>query len=249
MQADREAEQRLGYLTETRTGWPVDAANLPDGAPRVTFRAILQGGELPAVAIVRTVETGGIALVTAPVWKVAYGSPTEAQRRCDWLAAREGRCVELGRAAAVFGPDYVTSAIELGIRVEDTKREQRRREDEEIAEVAREMAEEDRRKSLVITCHFKEAKGRFVVELRRGNSHVPFWSINFDEKWERDRFWDWFGWQKRRWPDLADFLATHERIDLDRMLLKEMLETERRVKREGLGAGGRRPLRFWRGDA
>jgi hypothetical protein len=36
--------------------------------------------------------------------------------------------------------------------------------------------------------------------------------------------------------------------EVGRELLYEMLTTEQAVKKRGLGAGGRRPLLFWRGD-
>lgn len=249
MHADEEAGRKVGFIIETPSGWPSNAAAAGQGLLRVAFHATAQTGEAPAAAIVRTVEIGGVALVAATVWTATYEAPAEAGGRCDWLAAHEGRCVELGRAAAVFGSGYVTSAIEAGVRVEEADHEQRRRQDEERARIAREAAEEDQREALVIYCYFKEREGRFVIELWRGNTDKRFWSLDFDENWERDRFWDWFGWQESRWPDFAAFLAAHEEIDLDHMLLKEMLETERRVKKDGLGAGGRRPLRFWRGDA
>ncbi len=37
-------------------------------------------------------------------------------------------------------------------------------------------------------------------------------------------------------------------LQLERRLLREMQETEIRIKRAGLSAGGRRPLRFYRGE-
>ena len=45
-----------------------------------------------------------------------------------------------------------------------------------------------------------------------------------------------------------DHAAEHGDESLARMLVDEMFATERRVKKEGRGAGGMRPLRMWRGD-
>ena len=249
MHEEDAAAQVVSYLTETRHGWPSGEFIGRDGTPRVTFTPTFNDGDKPALAIIRSVEIGGIAVAVAPVWAASYETMADAQLRWETLTRNDGRCSELGRAAAVFGLDQVTATIETGIRIEEANREGRRRQVEQIDRIAREMAEESRRKARVITCYFKEPKGRFVVELTRGNTHQPFWSLSLVEKWERDRFWDWLRWQKDRWPDFADFLTTGEGIDLERMLLKEMLETEKRVKKAGLGAGGRRPLRFWRGEA
>lgn len=70
----------------------------------------------------------------------------------------------------------------------------------------------------------------------------------FDEGWERDRVWDWLRWQTRRFEDIRLRIDGIGAAAVERELLHEMLVTENRVRKTGLGAGGRRPLRFWRGD-
>jgi hypothetical protein len=85
-------------------------------------------------------------------------------------------------------------------------------------------------------------------EAEYGTDDGRFWSIAFDEAWERDRFWDWFSWQTERFQEFADHMKDGDRLDLERKLLKEMIVTEQAVKKQGPGAGGRRPLRFWRGE-
>ena len=68
----------------------------------------------------------------------------------------------------------------------------------------------------------------------------------FKEK--RARLCDWLRWQKERFLEFLDYAAEHGGEALTRMFIDEMFVTERRVKKEGRGAGGMRPLRMWRGD-
>lgn len=75
---------------------------------------------------------------------------------------------------------------------------------------------------------------------------VSAWT--YDRAIERDRLCDWLRWQKDRFLGFLDYAATHGSEALSRMLIDEMFLVERRVKKEGRGAGGMRPLRMWRGD-
>jgi len=72
--------------------------------------------------------------------------------------------------------------------------------------------------------------------------------VTYDRAIERDRLCDWLRWQKTRFLGFLDHATEHGAESLSRMLVDEMFATERRVKKEGRGAGGMRPLRMWRGD-
>jgi hypothetical protein len=241
-------ERQLGYLTETRLGWPVRGMACLERQPSVVFRSTCPDDRSCAVALVRSVEVDDVVLAATLVWTAAFDTPAEAQRRRDWLDADAVRRIHLGRYAGLFGPGHVTSAVETGLRIEEVRLEERRRLDDEAALLAREMAEDDVRESRKIACYFRERRRRFFIDLERGNGKELFWSIAFDEKWERDRFWDYFGWQRDRWPSFAEHLDGHDSRDLERLLVKEMFDAEKRARAEGVSAGGRRPLRFWRGD-
>ena len=54
-------------------------------------------------------------------------------------------------------------------------------------------------------------------------------------------------WQKPRFEAFLGHAAEHGGEALTRLLIDEMFETERRIKKDGRGAGGMRPLRMWRG--
>lgn len=90
--------------------------------------------------------------------------------------------------------------------------------------------------------------GRHVLELQRKSCSEAEWSVSYDRAIERDRLCDWLRWQKQRFLGLLDHAAEHGAESLSRLLVDEMFATERRVKKEGRGAGGMRPLRMWRGD-
>ncbi|PTM47969.1 hypothetical protein C8J24_1376 [Sphingomonas aerolata] len=116
------------------------------------------------------------------------------------------------------------------------------------AEEAGLLAEQELAATAEVAAHYRMRKKRFAVILEYGTADGRFWSIAFDEAWERDRFWDWFSWQTERFQEFADHMKDGDRLDLERKLLKEMIVTEQAVKKQGPGAGGRRPLRFWRGE-
>lgn len=131
-------------------------------------------------------------------------------------------------------------------RLEELAEERDRLAEEEAAERKRE--DEKRAYEGSVHSFFRKKGDRFVVEFNKGHEDRPFWTISFEEAWERDRFWDWMAWQLHRYDELSAFLNANPRLELERKLLREMLLTEKTIKKQGLGAGGRRPLRFWRGE-
>jgi hypothetical protein len=86
------------------------------------------------------------------------------------------------------------------------------------------------------------------VELRRGGSDESFFSIGFAEGWKRDRFLDWFRWQRGRLQEFADFLDANDPRALRARLLREMIEAERLARSNKLTTSGRRQLRLWCGQ-
>lgn len=87
------------------------------------------------------------------------------------------------------------------------------------------------------------------VELCRGDADEAFWTMTFDERWERDRFWDWMRWQEDRFREFADVFSAEGASALSGRLLREMVTAEKAARAAGLTTSGRRPLRFWCGEA
>ena len=155
-------------------------------------------------------------------------------------AIKKGRLdpVFLGRLTMMFGS---AALDELADRLVAAARAERAEELEEAATRAR--------NHFVVNLYAREGKhGRHVLELQRRSSDKAEWSVTNDRAIERDRLCDWLRWQKDRFLDFLDHAAEHGGEALSRMLIDEMFVTERRVKKEGRGAGGMRPLRMWRGD-
>ena len=94
----------------------------------------------------------------------------------------------------------------------------------------------------------RKARQERESELQRKSDSHAEWSVRFDRSSERDRLCDWLRWQKPRFGAFLEHAAEHGTEALTRKLVDEMFETERRIKKEGRGAGGLRPLRMWRGD-
>jgi hypothetical protein len=220
----------------------------PQTYGEVIFEAELRDTPPYGVAIVRRLMAGPTHSACAVVWSAQFDILEQAALHHDWLVRNPARCTWLGRHASVFGPEEATSEIELGLEVDRLEVDEKRLKAARFAQEAAERAEQERRQRLLIESFLDDADGWFGLNLRRGNEQKPFWVIRFRERWERERFRDWFRCQSQRFATWAEFLENNSADDLERMLLREMLETERRVKKAGLGAGGRRPLRFWRGD-
>ena len=194
----------------------------------------------PIVRLQRHVVCDAQVIATATVWSLRPGDTAEAERCRTWMLGHPQDWSLWALVASIAGPanlaDIVRAGVAAGIVRERDKVEADRREAERDAELHR-----------VIESFLVERKGRFGVTLERGDATRPFWSVMFREKWERERFRDWWNCQRHRFAEFAEYLESHEPLDLERLVLAEMLATEKAVKAAGLGAGGRRPLRFWRG--
>lgn len=145
----------------------------------------------------------------------------------------------LGRLSAIFGPAEIDHAVdEIVAEAEAGRAEALRRADEKAL-----------RGKIVNLYARKDKHGRAVLELQRASRDDADWQVRYDRAAERDRLCDWLRWQKPRFLDFLDYAAEHGDEALTRMLTDEMFAAERRIKKEGRGAGGLRPLRMWRGDA
>jgi len=193
------------------------------------------------VALVHQIGDAALDEGGTTIWSHTFDTAEEAEHCRQWMWSQPERWAYWGRLASVLGPVHVTAIVSQGVAEEAMRR---RKE----AAAAREAAEQDARLSLIIESYLVERGGRFGVNLKRANEHEAFWTILFRERWERERFRDWWNCQRDRFQEFAEYLEDHSAIELERVVLQEMMETERQVKKAGLSAGGRRPLRFWRGE-
>ena len=193
-----------------------------------------------SVLLVRPTPQNGAAGVIA-VWHSYVGSD-RARLVFDWMSARPDQWALWSRLSCLFGEHSVRAIV-----VDGAER------DAEVAaadeEVARLEEEERRRLHEDVDLFVLDPKNqRPGVSLESGDEDKPFFVMRFSEKWERERVLDWLRWQKPRFREFRDLVAVEGAVALERLIIAGMRETERDAKRRGLGSGGRRPLRFWRGE-
>jgi hypothetical protein len=201
------------------------------------------------VSLIREMSCGGEVVMRTVAWSAVHEGEDIATDAYEALGAHQKNLLYWSVAALTLGEacvsDIVAPLIAKFVEDRDAERERVAKQ----AEEARRKAEEKLAAETALGFWIKTKKGRYLLNLHRGGSGTqPLWSIAFDEAWERDRFWDWIGQLEDRFAEIAAEAQKIDWADLERMLLREMLVTEQRVKKQGLGSGGRRPLRFWRGD-
>lgn len=171
------------------------------------------------------------------IWSRDFYSQAELH---DVLAQIKEAGIELGfwgRLVLLLGPSSVDAEID---RIVATHRERVAHQEEEQS---RRAAARQRVQSCV-----SDKNGWYYLTLERETDDEPEWKIGFRGKAERERLRDWFRWQTSRFLEFLDYAANHGAAALEKRLLDEMFAAEQRVKQEGRGAGGTRPLRMWRGE-
>lgn len=199
--------------------------------------------------IVRELSCDDEVVARVIAWSREYDEPQQAIDAYEALSARQADLIYWSVGSQALGREWLTPIMAEVVAGFVSDRDEARvraaaEENKALEEAARELEEANE-----ISAYFRERKGSFHIDLDRGSdTEKRVWSIGFDESWERDRFWDWLCWHTERFEEFAGYLEEATRLDLERKLLREMLVTEQTVKKQGLGSGGRRPLRFWRGE-
>ncbi len=196
------------------------------------------GDDACTVEILRRRSDGQIV----PVWSVVLDGPKAARTLYDWMMTNPPSWSMWGRLSLRVGPE---AAGRLIMKAAD-EHERVRIEQERLR---RENQKEQARLSRQITLYYYDPKKKAPsLGLERGSENSPFFRMTFTEKWERDRVLDWLTNQRAHFADMEELCAKHGALALERHILAGMRETERVVKARGDSAGGRRPLRFWRGE-
>lgn len=222
--------------------WPKGLTTLgPDSACGLRFAPVMTVEPSPAVSLVLQVTIGTTVALEDPCWTFECRSAADARRCAEWLGERPVEvalaCRLPGKAALIDLGDRMRREIEAAIEAQNASaREERKRQRKALERASR------------IDSYLVDKDGQFGINLQRGDAKRGFWCILFRERWERERFRDWFRYQRERFHEFADFLEGNDAVALERRLLREMLDTERRLKAEGVAERGRRPLRFWRGE-
>lgn len=193
------------------------------------------------VSLARQIRVAGESILTGVVWSERFADVAEAKGRHAWMVSKSARLTEWGRLAVILGPDTLTAAIAKAWQA-----------DLDLIEKERRRQERDAREAETIWL-IQDEVGRYkrpAIIMHLGNQRAnPFLTIKVREGWEQDRIYDWARWQSDRYRDWKAHCDEHGAKSLEQLIMTEMLRTENAVKKAGLGSGGRRPLRFWRGDA
>lgn len=174
---------------------------------------------------------------TRALWTRHFGDLADRDAVLERFQSGARDLIFYGRVTMIFGSAAITAAVDRVV-----KDAQKVRLEQAAAEAQR------RRDARVINLYAPDSKRGYKLELRRKSDRDAEWSVRYDRPSERDRLCDWLRWQKPRFGAFLDHAAEHGSEALTRLLIDEMFETERRIKKEGRGAGGMRPLRMWRGD-
>ncbi|MCD2323059.1 hypothetical protein LQ953_03405 [Sphingomonas sp. IC-56] len=170
------------------------------------------------------------------------GSPEENRLIYQWMCERPASWRLWARVAHLFDGQVLHVLIVVSVRAEAQVRA-------DAEEQARAAAEERRILHDEIELFTLDRKGRKPgLSLESGDESEPFFVMRFTERWERDRVMDWLKWQEDRFHGFRDLVEREEALALERLILAGMRETEHDIKARGLSGGGRRPLRFWRGE-
>ncbi|USR00340.1 hypothetical protein [Sphingomonas aerolata] len=217
-----------------------------DAAPITVVRAsLVMIGGTHHVAILRELRCGDVVLAGGPVWSRSIEDEIEAADVFEGLGLVGDHLVYLAETALVLATSSVDDVVDEHLRNVAAEREKESAKAAEKAAKSEAKALRDRTIAVYFTGSDKKKLG---VELRRGPHAPPFLKLTFGAEWERERFWDWLKWQEHRHEEMAIKVEEAGADEVGRELLYEMLTTEQAVKKRGLGAGGRRPLLFWRGD-
>lgn len=237
---------------------PVGVAVRPSSPPVPEWPSIERGGLEFSVSLrqhgthlhlVREMSCGDETVSSSVAWTRDYEEEAHAAEAYDALAGRQADLALWSVGAQARGEGWLDPLVDDAVTTFVHLRDAERAREAALAEEAMREAEEAAVAAKRLSFYVEERKGRFFLELHRGGWDTPsLWSIGFRERWERERFWDWLGQQKGRFEEIATTACDGDPSDLERRLLHEMLQTENAVKKQGLGAGGRRPLRFWRGN-
>ena len=175
-------------------------------------------------------------------WR-SYVGTERAKMVFAWMSEQPRQWPLWGRIAILFGEDALRPMI-VAAAGQEADRAVR------DAEKSRAAKEATVRRHGQVGLFILDAKGeRAGLSLKSGDENSSFFVMRFSEKWERERVLDWLRWQKDFFVGFRDLHNTGGSVALERVIIAGMRETEARVKAQGLSSGGRRPLRFWRGES
>ena len=213
--------------------------NTPPQRPRVerasAFRLSAAAGDPARLQLL--LQPAGTNAAPEVIWFRDCASAGECAAVLVAVAVQKIDPAFLGRQALLLGTATLRGIIDAIVHAERERLAGQKEKDRERAEAhAR------------ISSYAPDKDGWFYLTLKRDSAGKPEWSIAFRGRAERERLRDWLRWQGDRFAEFLDYAAEHGAQALEKRLIDEMFETEKRVKSDRRSAGGTRPLRMWRGE-
>jgi len=206
-------------------------------------------GTTPSLHLVRGMDDGSERYDSIWVFGGAV-DPDHAGRLFAWMWSRPDRWSVWGRAATGLGPAYLSGMVAR--ETADAVLTEPSTVDA-IAPWPADLDEDDDENdpgNIWCGCNNKvwgKEKSYSIILYHEKTRSDPIFSLVLDRKGDRDRIWDFIKHQTGRYREFADLVNAHGREALEKLIFASMLETERAVKKAGLGSGGLRPLRVWPG--
>ncbi len=203
------------------------------------FCRVARGDEANAVEL-RVASDDGRGRIDV-VWRWR-GAQDDADMVLEWMAERPEEWRLWLRLVQLFGSDALSElVVHAAIAAGHLRRVDAQRQREAEAERERLHGEVD----LFVLDDRRKRPG---LALESGDESEPFFTMRFSERWERDRVVDWLRWQTDSFVAFRAIVEEQGDVALERKILTSMREFEVASRKRGITSGGRRPLRFWRGE-
>ena len=227
-------------------------------APFLDEAAML--GDVPAVHLVG--RLGGEGAEFASVWMHPDTSTERTHRVFAWMWSQVDLWTAWGRAAVGLGPEYLSRTVDAAVPRDEPAAlpmldilQADRFGDAGTMPLPMDAPfgdEDDVEDPGTLYCGCRdEGHGRektFLVAMYHADARArPFFALRYSKASERDRVWDWMQHQTGRYGEFKEHFFEHDADSLRKLIYRGMLETERSVRKAGMGSGGMRPLRFWPG--
>ena len=187
------------------------------------------------------------------IWTAEAVLQHEPAHLFAWMWSRPDLWMAWGRIAVNLGPSVLARMVAAEIAAAPCipPASLRAHEDDAPANPFA-LAEEEEEVKAPVSCRCYDEKdsspkGYFLHLSRDGFKPVKILRLRFDTKSPRDRVWDYMKHQVDHYQAYAQIAEERGPEALKKVIFAGMLETERAVKKAGMGSGGARPLRFWPG--
>lgn len=167
--------------TPTESAWPETLHVGVQALPSVQLEL-----QETTVTLVRMIECGQDVAFRHPVWARSYDNATVAADAFESLDSKRDHLLDWAVGVTAFGSQWLDATIgdlvEKFVEQHTADRERMARD----IEKERARLEEERAAETRIGAYFRKSDDGYVITIERGSDDEVFWSITFEESWERN---------------------------------------------------------------